>query len=84
VLVASILGSAMAFLDSTVVNVALPSLQTAFHATGSQLQWIVESFALTLAALILVGGSLGDRYGRKRDLPAWRGFVRSGFGMVRR
>jgi EmrB/QacA subfamily drug resistance transporter len=66
VLVASILGSAMAFLDGTVVNVALPKLQTVFHATGSQLQWIVEAFALTLAALILVGGSIGDRYGRKR------------------
>jgi EmrB/QacA subfamily drug resistance transporter len=66
VLVASILGSAMAFLDGTVVNVALPALQSALHATGSQLQWIVESFALTLAALILVGGSIGDRYGRKR------------------
>ena len=66
VLICSILGSAMAFLDSTVVNVALPALQNAFHANGMQLQWIVEAFALTLASLILVGGSIGDRYGRKR------------------
>jgi EmrB/QacA subfamily drug resistance transporter len=66
VLICSILGSAMAFLDSTVVNVALPALQGAFHASAIQLQWIVESFALTLASLILVGGSIGDRYGRKR------------------
>ncbi|AFL86426.1 drug resistance transporter, EmrB/QacA subfamily [Terriglobus roseus DSM 18391] len=66
VLICSILGSAMAFLDSTVVNVALPALQHAFQASANQLQWIVEAFALTLASLILVGGSIGDRYGRKR------------------
>jgi EmrB/QacA subfamily drug resistance transporter len=66
VLIVAILGSAMAFLDGTVVNVALPALQTAFHATGSQMQWIVESYALTLAALILAGGAMGDRLGRKR------------------
>jgi EmrB/QacA subfamily drug resistance transporter len=66
VLICSILGSAMAFLDSTVVNVALPTLQGAFHASANQLQWIVEAFALTLASFILIGGSIGDRYGRKR------------------
>ncbi len=66
VLLVAILGSGMAFLDGTVVNVSLPALQVAFHATGSQLQWIVEAYALMLAALILAGGSLGDQLGRKR------------------
>jgi EmrB/QacA subfamily drug resistance transporter len=67
VLVATVLGSGMEFIDGTVVNVALPSLQTAFHATGSQVQWVVEAYALFLAALILVGGSLGDRFGLRRS-----------------
>lgn len=66
VLVATILGSSMAFIDGTVVNVALPVLQTELHATASQVQWVVESYSLFLAALILVGGSLGDHYGRRR------------------
>ena len=56
----------MAFIDSTVVNVALPALQTSLHATVSDVQWVVESYALMLAALLLVGGSLGDRYGRRK------------------
>lgn len=66
VLAATILGSSMAFIDGTVVNVALPVLQTDLGATGSQTQWVVQAYALFLAALILVGGSLGDRLGRKR------------------
>ena len=66
VLVATIGGSSMAFIDSTVVNVALPVLQNEFAATVSEIQWIVESYALLLAALILVGGSLGDSFGRRR------------------
>lgn len=66
VLVATILGSSMAFIDSTVVNVALPVLQTELHATVADVQWVVEAYALFLSALILVGGSLGDRYGRRR------------------
>lgn len=66
VLVATILGSGMAFIDGTVVNVALPSLQTEFNATIMDVQWIVESYALFLAALILVGGSMGDKLGRRR------------------
>lgn len=65
-LVASILGSSMAFIDGTVVNVALPALQTHLSATVSQVQWVVESYALFLAALLLVGGAAGDRYGRRR------------------
>jgi MFS family permease len=56
----------MAFIDSTVTNVALPALQQDLGATAIDAQWIVESYALLLAALILVGGSLGDHYGRKR------------------
>jgi len=66
VLVATILGSSMAFIDGTVVNVALPVLQAEFNATVMDVQWIVESYALFLAALILVGGSMGDKLGRRR------------------
>src|SRR2546423_10451111 len=66
VLVATILGSSMAFIDGSVVNVALPVIQTDLNATTSDLQWIVEAYSLFLAALILVGGSLGDHFGRRR------------------
>jgi EmrB/QacA subfamily drug resistance transporter len=65
-LVATILGSAMTFIDGTVVNVALPALQTDLGATITDVQWIIEAYALFLGALILVGGSLGDQFGRKR------------------
>ena len=66
VLAATIIGSSMVFIDSTVVNVALPVLQAELNATAAEVQWIVESYSLFLAALILVGGSLGDRFGRRR------------------
>jgi EmrB/QacA subfamily drug resistance transporter len=66
VLAATILGSSMAFIDGTVVNVALAALQANLHATAVDVQWVVEAYALLLAALLLVGGSLGDLYGRKR------------------
>lgn len=66
VLLATILGSSMAFIDGTVVNVALPTLQSDFSATAAGVQWVVQAYSLFLAALILVGGSLGDRYGRRR------------------
>jgi MFS family permease len=68
ILAATILGSSMAFIDGTVVNVALPALQSALHATLTDVQWVVESYALFLAALLLIGGSLGlgDRYGRRK------------------
>ncbi len=66
VLAATILGSSMAFIDSTVVNVALPAVQTSLHATVIGVQWVVESYGLFLGALILVGGSLGDMLGRRR------------------
>ena len=85
VLAATILGTSMAFIDGTAVNVALPALQRALGATGSQVQWVVEAYALFLAALLLVGGSLGDLYGRRRvfvigtvlfaGASAWCGFA---------
>src|ERR1700735_3967286 len=65
ILAATILGSSMAFIDGAVVNVALPALQNDLHATLANLQWVVESYALLLATLLLMGGSLGDRYGRR-------------------
>jgi len=66
ILAATILGSSMVFIDGTVVNVALSALQSALGATIAQVQWVVESYALFLAALLLIGGSLGDIYGRRR------------------
>src|SRR5918997_113503 len=66
VLAATILGSSMAFIDGTVVNVALPALQADLDASVAEVQWVVESYALLLAALILVGGSMGDHFGRRR------------------
>ncbi len=70
VLAATILGSSMAFIDGTVVNVALPVLQRELNATVADVQWIVEAYALFLAALILLGGSLGDHLGRRRVFAA--------------
>jgi EmrB/QacA subfamily drug resistance transporter len=66
VLVAAILGSSMAFIDGTAVNVALPVMQRDLQASSAQMQWVVEAYALFLAALILIGGSLGDVYGRRK------------------
>ncbi len=87
ILAATILGSSLAFIDSTVVNVALPALQATFRANVVDVQWIVECYALFLAALILVGGSLGDLFGRRRVFvagvvlfaasSAWCGLCRS-------
>jgi EmrB/QacA subfamily drug resistance transporter len=66
VLAVSILGSSLAFVDGTVVNVALPAIQRELHATVFEAQWVVEAYALLLAALLLAGGALGDRFGRRR------------------
>jgi len=87
VLAATILGSSMAFIDGTVVNVALPALQNALHASITDVQWVVEAYALMLAALLLVGGSLGDMLGRRKvyvfgvaifaAASAWCGLARS-------
>src|SRR5205085_1898023 len=65
-LAATILGSSMVFIDGTVVNVALPALQSNLNATVADVQWVVEAYTLFLAALLLLGGSLGDRFGRKK------------------
>jgi MFS family permease len=65
ILATTILGSSMAFIDGTVVNVALPALQANLDATVQDVQWVVEAYALFLAALLLVRGSLGDHYGRR-------------------
>src|SRR5438874_7415697 len=66
VLAATTLASSMAFIDGTVVNVALPALQTNLNATIIDVQWVIEAYSLLLAAFLLVGGSLGDQYGRRR------------------
>src|ERR1700753_3422458 len=66
ILIMTILGSSLAFMDGSVVNVALPTFQTTFYATSSEVQWVVQSYALFCAALLLLGGTLGDCLGRKR------------------
>ena len=66
VLLATVLGSSLAFIDATVVNIALPMIGDDLHSSAAGLQWTVNGYALSLAALILLGGSLGDRFGRKR------------------
>jgi EmrB/QacA subfamily drug resistance transporter len=66
VIAAASIGSGMAFLDSTVLNVALPAVQTDLEVSARAAQWVYGAYALVLSALVLVGGSLGDRYGRKR------------------
>ncbi|MEN0130303.1 MAG: MFS transporter [Brevundimonas sp.] len=66
VLLATVLGSAIAFIDATVVTIALPHIAEDLDASTGQLQWTVNGYGLTLAAFLLLGGSLGDRYGRRR------------------
>src|SRR5438552_1431821 len=65
-LAATVLASSMTFIDGTVVNVALPALQSGLQATITDVQWVIEAYALFSSALILIGGSLGDQLGRKR------------------
>jgi EmrB/QacA subfamily drug resistance transporter len=65
-LTATILGSSLTFIDATVVNVALPALQADLHASITEVQWVIEAYALFLGALILVGGAMGDQFGRRR------------------
>jgi MFS family permease len=65
-LLITILGSSLAFMDGSIVNVALPTLQRAFHAGASSVQWVVQSYALFSAALLLFSGALGDQFGRKK------------------
>jgi EmrB/QacA subfamily drug resistance transporter len=66
VIAATVLGSGMAAIDATVIGIALPTIGRAFHASLGTLQWVVTGYTLTLASLLLLGGSLGDRFGRKR------------------
>ncbi|HTU07465.1 MAG TPA: MFS transporter, partial [Trebonia sp.] len=66
VLAATVLGSGIAALDATVVGIALPAIGRDFHAQVSSLQWVVDGYTLTLAGLLLLGGSLGDSYGRRK------------------
>ncbi|HWJ27187.1 MAG TPA: MFS transporter, partial [Flavisolibacter sp.] len=63
---ATILASAMAFIDSTALNVVLPTIQNKLEASGTDLFWILNAYLLMLASLILIGGSLGDQLGRKK------------------
>jgi MFS family permease len=86
IIATTILGSSMAFIDGTVVNVALPALQSGLGATLSEIQWVVEAYALFLAALLLAGGALGDLYGRVKCSPlVLRCFLspRPGAGLLR-
>src|SRR5262245_58724665 len=69
-LVSTILGSSLTFIDGTVVNVALPALQGDLHASMTDVQWVIEAYALFLGGLILVGGSFGDQFGRRRTFLA--------------
>ena len=66
VLAAAVLGSAIAAIDSTVVGIALPAMGHDFAMPVSSLQWVVSAYLVALAGLLLVGGALGDRYGRRR------------------
>lgn len=66
VLLATVLGSGVAFLDGTIVNVALPTIADDLDAGLGDLQWVLNAYLVTLSAFVLLGGSLGDRYGRKR------------------
>ncbi len=66
ILAVTILGSSMAFIDSTVVNVALPAIQKTLGGTVIDMQWVVEGYGLFLSALILAGGAMGDLFGRRR------------------
>ena len=65
-LLACILGSSAAFLDGTIVNIALPAIRASLHGGLATQEWVVDAYLLTLGALLLVGGSLGDVYGRRR------------------
>ncbi len=66
VIAATVLGSGMAAIDATVIGIALPTIGRDFHAPLGTLQWVVTGYTLTLASLLLLGGSLGDRFGRRR------------------
>src|SRR6266852_4333999 len=66
VLAATVLGSGLAALDATVVGIALPAIARDFHVGVNSMQWVVDAYTLTLAGLLLLGGALGDTYGRRK------------------
>jgi MFS family permease len=66
IMASTILASSMGFIDGTALNVALPSLQESLGATGTDLFWILNAYLLMISSLILIGGSLGDKLGRKK------------------
>ena len=78
-LVAAILGTAIVFVDGTVVNVALPAIRRDLHAGLATQQWVIEAYLLMLSSLILIGGSLSDLFGRRRIFLLGV----TGFGVVR-
>jgi len=66
IMISAILASAMAFIDSSALNVVLPALQKDLHASGTDLFWVLNAYLLMLASLVLIGGALGDKLGRKK------------------
>ena len=66
VMASAILASSMGFIDGTALNVVLPALQKSLNASGTEIFWILNAYLLMMASLILVGGALGDQYGRKK------------------
>ncbi len=85
VVAATVLGSGMAGLDATVVGIAVPTIGREFHAGVAGLQWVVTGYTLTLAGLLLLGGALGDRYGRRRVFvagTAWFALASLGCGLA--
>ena len=82
VLAASIVGSGAVFLEGTVVNVALPAIARDLHLGLEGLQWVINAYLLALGALTLLGGSLGDRYGRRRLFDHRRDRLRDRHGRV--
>ena len=82
-LVATILGSTVVFLDSTIVNVALPSIGRELDAGLAGQQWVLEAYMLTMVSLLLVGGSLGPPVARRLPTPLLRGVIAlAGFGLA--
>jgi MFS family permease len=75
VLAATILASSLAFIDGSVLNVALPAIGAAFEASAAEVQWVINAFLLPLSALILIGGAMADLYGRKRLLIVGTGLL---------
>jgi len=66
VLAAAVLGSTLAFIDESVVNVALPRIESELRTTLAVMQWVISAYTLTMSALLLIGGAAGDQFGRKR------------------